>query len=307
MEKIIKLSSEFNKDASKFLGQEGSYSVQDTVFNPDYLVPLRRDLVRKERGIVTSFKGEDIWHCRESTFLLDNGVPISGTLKISYSSDSEFMVESKSFKLFLNSFDMYRVGKTIGEAIFNYEEKVRLSLEQVLQTKVKTKFFRTGNIYPQLDPGEGFSQLESLIDIESLEISDYKTNSNLLKVVSSPSEFSCIKVYTSSLRSRCRYTKQKDTGTAFIEIFFSNYQTLSLESLFKYIVSYRTEDEFHEFCSEQIFTDLVSLSGVDDIGVMLLYSRRGSLDINPIRYSSTSLYNKGLQDICINTIKTDSQ
>lgn len=300
-----------NKDnlselGGRYLGQQGSYAVEDINFNPNYLIPMGRDLVRKSRQINIDL-GVDVWHCRESTFLLKNGSPITGTLKIIYPASSKYMIESKSFKLYLNSFDMCKMGDSIKEAILNYETQITQDLKYILEDTVSVKFFREGLESIREFPGEGYIQIERLVNIEDLIISNYKVDSKLLKSKGSILESSILKLYTSSLRSRCRYTKQKDTGSAYIEIHFNNYKTISIKSLFRYLVSYRMEDEFHEFCAEQIYTDLKKLPGVSDLSVMLLYSRRGSLDINPIRYSSLNLFNKPLECLNINTIKTENQ
>ena len=96
----------FDEIADKFLGQQGSYVEQLDKYQSNLLVPLPRNLVRETYSLTgDEFLGSDIWHCHEATFLLNSGMPIAGTLKIVIPSNSKYMVESKSFKLYLNSFD----------------------------------------------------------------------------------------------------------------------------------------------------------------------------------------------------------
>jgi 7-cyano-7-deazaguanine reductase len=85
------------------------------------------------------------------------------------------------------------------------------------------------------------------------------------------------------LRSRCRHTKQKDTGTALIG--YSSTKLIAPPSLLKQIVSLREVNEFHEFCAEKLFCEIAKhLNPNDPLNVHLLYARRGSLDINPVRF-----------------------
>ena len=111
---------------------------------------------------------------------------------------------------------------------------------------------------------------------------------------------------TNVLRSRCRHTKQKDTGTAFIHIEIEKGR-LDVASLFKEIVSLREVNEFHEFCAEKLFTSIMKLEKVKECMVMLLYSRRGLLDINPVRASDFSLIPTTLSDVNRYTKKTQGQ
>jgi 7-cyano-7-deazaguanine reductase len=242
------------------------------------------------------FVGYDTWHCHESTFILNNGAPIAGTLKYTYSSDSEFMVESKSAKLYLNSFDMCKMGQSVDTAIQNYELQVKTDLESALKTEVDVKFFRSGADEMGIFPMAGYIDLQTFLgkDIETLEITDYKAEQNHLKFdkvnysgyrVQNGKAVYANKFFTNALRSRCRHTKQKDTGAAYIFINTLD-SVLKPESLFKQIVSLREVNEFHEFCAEKLYTEIMKCPEVESCCVTLLYARRGSLDINPCRATS---------------------
>jgi 7-cyano-7-deazaguanine reductase len=289
-------NSNMNDVASKSLGSSASYAVYTDKFDASLLNPMPRILARQDHGITgTEFVGSDVWHCHEATFLLDNGYPIAGTLKIVYSASSEFMVESKSAKLYLNSFDMCKMGKSVNEAIANYEQQVASDLSTALQTSVKVTFFPSGSDEQGKFPLEGeYRDLYwELLDIaKDIEITDYSSSTNHLKFVKihpEDNERVSSKYFTNALRSRCRHTKQKDTGAAYIHIISKDGMMIDPVSLFKQIVSLREVNEFHEFCAEKLFKSIMSHPNVQDCCVTLLYSRRGSLDINPVRASNFDL------------------
>lgn len=275
-----------NEKASKTLGSDNSYAIYTDRFDPSLLNPLPRSEARKDWGITgKEFVGCDVWHCHESTFLLNKGAPVAGTLKFRYSSDSEFIVESKSMKLYLNSFDMCRMSESVKDAISSYENQVKLDLENILQTQVDIKFHSNEDNSVFLP--YSYQRLEDSIDLGTIDISDYKAQESYFKTKETKNS-SFEHYYTNILRSRCRHTKQKDTGTAYFSIYSNNGQ-VDEESLFRQIVSLRDLNEFHEFCAEKLFIEIKKDLRVEKCLVALLYARRGSLDINPIRVSSLDL------------------
>jgi 7-cyano-7-deazaguanine reductase len=293
------MNTNLNDIASKTLGSSASYAVYTDKHDASLLNPMPRKLAREGWGIEGhEFVGYDTWHCHESTFLLDNGAPIAGTLKYTYSSDSKYMVESKSAKLYLNTFDMCKMGQTVDAAIENYELQVKADLEKVLETEVEVAFFKSGHDDMGIFPMIGYIDLQTFLgkDIESLKINDYKAEKNHLEFekvnysgygyrVEDNKALYANKFFTNALRSRCRHTKQKDTGAAYIWINTLD-SVLKPESLFKQIVSLREINEFHEFCAEKLYTEIMKCPEVESCCVTLLYARRGSLDINPTRATS---------------------
>ncbi|NBO23436.1 hypothetical protein EBU94_08895, partial [bacterium] len=200
-----------------------------------------------------------------------------------------------SAKLYLNTFDMCKMGSSLDEAILNYELQVKTDLEKVLETGVDVKFFKSGDDINEIFPMSGYIDLQSFLgkDLESIEITDYSAEKNHLEFqsanysgfgynVKENKALYANRFFTNALRSRCRHTKQKDTGAAYISI-----NTLGCvvrpESIFKQVVSLREVNEFHEFCAEKLYTEIMKCPEVDSCCVTLLYSRRGSLDINPTR------------------------
>ena len=296
------MENNLNDIASKSLGSSASYAVYTDKHDASLLNPMPRKLAREGWGISgDEFVGYDTWHCHEATFLLDNGAPIAGTLKYVYPSNSDYMVESKSAKLYLNTFDMCKMGRNVDAAIRNYELQVKMDLEKVLETAVQVKFFKSGDDSAGIFPMTGYLDLQEFLgsDIENLEITDYNSVENHLKFekanysgfgysIKNGKALYSNKFFTNALRSRCRHTKQKDTGAAYISINTVD-AVVCPASLYKQIVSLREVNEFHEFCAEKLYTEIMKCQEVESCCVTLLYSRRGSLDINPCRATSHDL------------------
>jgi len=270
--------------AGKSLGDSTSYAVFTDTFDPSLLNPMPRSLAREGWGIDGArMGGFDRWTSHEATFLLDSGRPIAGTLVFIYGANSEFMIESKSMKLYLNSFDMCRMGANLEEAIKAYESQINIDLSQTLQTKVQVRFFDSKDyLKSAVDPLFGCNDLARLEGVEDVEFVDFTGEDNHIETV----EFDSVldqQWYTNALRSRCRHTKQKDTGTATIR--YRGTKRIRPVSILKQIVSLREVNEFHEFCAEKILTEIdKKVNNMDCLGVALYYARRGSLDINPVRW-----------------------
>lgn len=303
-------TSNMSEAAAKSLGSANSYAVYTDTFDPNQLNPMPRILARQDWGITgDEFVGYDTWHCHEATFLLNNGLPMAGTLKIVCPASSEFMVESKSFKLYLNTFDMCKMGNTIPQAIENYEKQVAKDISACIGAEAKVSFFRQGEekLY-EGDPGAFYLDMLRLIgnkELEGMEITDYASKEPHFSTTISE-EGEDLFVMTNLLRSRCRHTKQKDTGAAYFRI-ITKQNRVDLKDLLKEVIALREVNEFHEFCSEKLFKSIMSHPDVEDCVVMLLYARRGSLDINPVRASKEYLIPRELIDTGFYTKKAMGQ
>lgn len=257
-----------NEIASRSLGSSNSYAVYTTQYDPSLLNPMPRELARNEHSInFDEFDGVDVWHCWETSFLLSDGFPVSGVTKFVYSAKSPFMVESKSAKLFFNSFDMCTLGDTYGEAVAVFENVVSKHLSECVGVKVDVKFHPMSTIKRTLDI------VSEDVGSKPCIVVDYDGVCNHLTDRTVASRF----VSFDSLRSRCRHTKQKDTGVALIKTNQPN------ENIARQIISFREVNEFHEFCCEKLAHQLSQFD--DNVIVAFFYNRRGSLDINPIRWS----------------------
>lgn len=297
----MKNPSELDRAAATHLGTGGSYAVYTDKPDKSLLVRMPREDGRKEHYINPDrFVGVDVWHAHESTFLLHNGLPVAGTLKIVYSAHSKWMVESKSLKLYLNTFDMYRVNSLkIEKGVVLYVEEIKNDLEDLLEVSVDVGFFsEVLNNYPQNlvhIPEEKYKLLDLLVqDID--ERFDYALQHNYLKF---QSDFRVFKeegkrnfsrwLRTNLLRSRCRHTKQKDSGSMYL--YYNGDKDLVPRSVLNQVISLREVNEFHEFCAEKLFSAFMESKDVvvRDLHIFCLYARRGGIDINPVRATSWDL------------------
>jgi len=302
-----------NDIAAKSLGSDNSYAVFTDTFDPSLLVPMPRALARQDYGITgKEFIGWDVWHCHESTFLLNNGVPVAGTLKIVYSSDSEFMVESKSIKLYLNTFDMCKMGNNLSSAIKKYEKQVSEDLTKALKTTVHVKFHKNHADNNSFNPVYDYEDIydymgDNIYYMNNIDYSADNTYKITNKIGKSGKKSKIFKFGTNVLRSRCRHTKQKDTGSAYVYLELEPGYEVNVENLLRQILQLREKNEFHEFCSEVLFTKFMGQEGVINCMVTLLYARRGSLDINPVRSSDPSIIPQVMKDVNLYTKKTMGQ
>ena len=306
-----------DKIVSKHLGKAGDGSVVKPYVTPDkadrsLLVPVPRVLNREEYNIDEDdlqFVGYDSWNCYEVSFLLENGFPVSGVVKIVYPSDSESIVESKSLKLYMNSYNMHKIGNNITTGINEVTRQIEADLSDALGCVVDVTFHYDDDVdLPDKAVKGHFVRLENLIDLETIEFTHYEEDPNILEHAPMLG-FMPFQVTSSALRSNCRITNQPDWGDVFIHI--QGEDCVTPESLMRYIISMRKENHFHEEICECIYTRLRDLLADDtEILVACLYTRRGGIDINPVRASSPKLLNEvvpGLIDSDVPHRKTPRQ
>jgi 7-cyano-7-deazaguanine reductase len=275
---------EKNPIEGKYLGQRVEYPQQ---YSPEYLVAVPRSLNREIYGLDNSnlpFVGVDVWHAWELSFLTEKGLPVAGVIKLIYPADSPSIVESKSFKLYLNGFNMSRFGSTREEGISIVKDLIKKDLSSVLETSVIVTFFPA---YAS-EGGADFADwqlLEELPEIETTEFVAY-TETPALFQTSSGNEKE-LRVASHLLRSNCKITHQPDWGSAFIYI--KGNMLPDKLSLLKYLVSIRNENHFHEEICEMIYKRLVDTFAPEDLMVTTIYTRRGGIDICPVRASKASL------------------
>lgn len=286
--------------ASKLLGEKVSAPLQ---YTPEILVRVPRDENREAYGITgEEFIGFDTWNCYEVSFLTEKGRPVSGYGKLVYSANNEFIVESKSLKLYLNSFNMSRFGSTSHEAISIVEETVKKDLSALLETDVMFKFFDESEMhYEAVSESHMFPLLSEKLDLDGIEFTHYNETPEILQA----GENQELLIQTNLLRSNCRVTHQPDWGTVYIDMV--GVQVPTLESLAQYLVSMRGENHFHEEICETIYKRLHEHFEPASLMVTCLYTRRGGIDICPARASNPELLLEGLANV--NTIyeKTPQQ
>ena len=199
-------------------------------------------------------------------------------LKIVCPSDSEFHVESKSIKLYLNSFNMTKIGASAADCISGIEARVKRDLDELLETSTTVSFYASEFETEPLSFSDSYQDLSDLTNLDDIDFTAFKSDASQLEISIKTGEIS---VRSNLLRSNCRVTNQPDWGDVFI--YMNGNDLPTPESLAKYIVSHRTVSHFHEEICEMIFAHLIERFKPEQLMVSCLYTRRGGIDINPIR------------------------
>lgn len=273
------MSDRTEEIASKHLGKKSSGSEK---YDPSLLVAVPRCENRKQyniKNVSLPFLGYDVWHAYEFSAMTENGIPITRVLKLKYNCNNDYLVESKSLKLYLNSYNMTRLGENIDECLDICKSMIEKDLSEKLQTDVQVNFLQ--NDSKRVEIFSEFENIMNFVDETKFIIESFKENPNILKT-----EESTEKEYFltfDSLRSNCRVTHQPDFGDAFI--YYKSKKHIDETSLVQYLSSFRSEYHFHEECCEMIFKRLQDLLNKNDkLFVCALYTRRGGIDICPSRW-----------------------
>ena len=265
--------------ASKYLGKkvEGR-----EIYDPSLLVAIPRIENRRQYNIDNNnllFAGYDVWQAYEFSCMTENGLPVTRVLKLKYPCDSEFLVESKSLKLYLNSFNMSSFGQNISKCLDICKLKIQKDLQNALKTVVECEFLDNSTKKSELYTS--FKNIMDVVDEENITVEEFKESPELLEIVAENEENEYFWAFD-SLRSYCRVTHQPDFGDVFI--YYRSKKHIKEDSLVKYLVSFRSEYHFHEECCEMIFKRLLDiLDDGDKLFVSALYTRRGGIDISPVR------------------------
>lgn len=298
-----------NSNISVHLGKSSQYK---STYDPSLLVREPRASNRKHINIEDDdlpFVGYDIWNAYEFSCLCALGAPITGIAKIVYPADSKFIVESKSIKLYFNSFNMEKFEGT-KEQIYKQVEKImEKDLSNLLETTVHVRLHTCGNtniisLQPEFLKNSNYITLEEKVDITKIICSVYKETPTLLACQTLHTSESFM-YHSSLLKSNCRVTSQPDWGDVFI--YMKGSAEVVPVSLLKYIVSFRDECHFHEEICETIYKRIWDIAKPEELVVTCLYVRRGGLDINPTRASHKKLLDSNLINPTIPFVKTDRQ
>ena len=282
-----------NTNISTHLGQSSQYKSQ---YDSGLLVREPRQSNRTYLGIEDDnlpFVGYDIWNGYEVSALTNTGRPVAAIAKVIYPCNSKYIVESKSMKLYWNSFNMTKLGDTAQDVMGEIEKRAIEDLSNFLETNVSVQlFFDDTEVEEALD----FTVVENL-DItvdQGVEFNVYNETPELLEVEEHETVQE-INYISGLLKSNCRVTSQPDWGDVYI--YMKGNKVPTKDSLLKYIVSFRDECHFHEEICECIYKRLWDTFSPEELSVMCLYVRRGGWDINPHRCSHEHLYNELLFDI----------
>lgn len=270
--------------ASRVLGERtGEYKN----YSPEVLTPVSRNLSLEHISIKMeelSGEGFDLWYSYEFNCLTSQGLPISAVLKFIIPHTSKNIIESKSFKLYCNSFAGEKMGVTKEEALENVisimKKDLSLSAEGNVQVSIVDKNKRN-KVF------ENYQDLMNFVN-PRMEVFEYKENPNLLIIDSETEVENEYWLKFDALRSACRITHQPDTGCAYIH--YKSRKHIDEESLVRYLSSLRFEYHFHEEILITIYKRLEDILNKDDLlECCALYQRRGSLDIGP--YHSKNIVN----------------
>jgi 7-cyano-7-deazaguanine reductase len=254
------------------LGESTEYQFE---YNPALLFAIPRQEGRALLSITAElpFKGFDRWTAYELSWLNAEGMPQAMIAEFEFSCASESIIESKSLKLYLNSFN-----QTQFASIDHVKETIANDLSHVSGTQVNVSLYGIGEY--GLLPDKNYVSLDAL----SVSCADYLPNPQLLSV---GEEYVSRKLSTHLFRSLCPVTGQPDWASVFID--YSG-KAINDEGLIKYLVSYRNHQGFHEQCVEQIFIEIMRCCQPEQLTVYARFIRRGGLDINPLRSSHLTSY-----------------
>lgn len=250
-------------------------------YQPNLLFPISRQLKWEELGVTANalpYYGVDIWNGYELSWITPSGKPAVRIAQFIIPADSPAIIESKSFKLYLNSFN---------QTIFESEQKVQAlltaDLSKAAGKAVQVTLFTLDEVTQH-----GVTQPEGLcIDNLDITINHYNhPTADLLKVLQVPGQE---KLYSHLLKSNCPVTGQPDWAT--LTVSYRANKQLDRASLLAYLISFRQHADFHEQCIERIFIDLNNLLQAEELVVEGRYIRRGGLDINPCRSLHAITYN----------------
>ena len=254
----------FNTPADSQLGRETAYPDR---YDPALLFPIPRAAARAQIGVddqALPFTGHDGWNVYELSWLDLRGKPQVAVGRLTVPADSPHLIESKSLKLYLNSFNSERLADA---------ESLQARIERDLSATAGAPVSMVFGL-----PGMGVIAGEN-IDFVDVDINEYgPPNARLLEADDSSHVNETL--VSDLLKSNCPVTGQPDWATLSIDY---RGPRIEREGLLKYLASYRDYREFHEQCVERIFIDLMTHCRLQSLSVQANYTRRGGVDINPWR------------------------
>lgn len=262
------------------LGKKTSYIEH---YDPSLLFPILRQYKRNEIGVVDQvpFHGFDIWNAYEISWLNQKGKPVVAIAKITIPASSPYLIESKSLKLYFNSFNQSK---------FSHLSVVENIIAADLSSALKSQVTIDLSPLDQMNDHQNIQNLEGkCLDHLDITIDDYQVNSPHL---TTENKHTSETIHSHLLKSNCLVTGQPDWGS--ISISYSGNQ-INHENLLKYIIGFRQYNEFHEQCVERIFMDILRSCQPESLTVYARYTRRGGIDINPYRTTDASANPKNIR------------
>lgn len=262
------MSTSSHPDASP-LGKPSTYQAH---YDPSQLFSIPRQYKRDEIGLTGTlpFFGVDIWNAYEISWLNMRGKPQVAMAKIIVPADSPNIIESKSFKLYLNSLNQTKLGGT--DALL---ELLREDLTNCFGAPVQVTLTLPED-FSKVPMGELDGLLLDRLDIE---VEEYSPDPTLLRAARDEAAVEETLV-SHLLKSNCLVTGQPDWASVQIKYVGS---AIDQATLLQYLIGFRQHNEFHEQCVERIFMDIMRQCKPQKLAVYARYTRRGGLDINPWR------------------------
>ncbi|MBV8667510.1 MAG: NADPH-dependent 7-cyano-7-deazaguanine reductase QueF [Burkholderiaceae bacterium] len=255
----------------------GKASAYQTQYDASLLFPIARQSKRDELGIAGTlpFFGVDIWNAYEVSWLNLRGKPHVAIVTVTVPADSPNIIESKSFKLYLNSFNQTRLAGP--EALLDL---LRADLSAGFGAPVRVLLTAPENFGKiQVTELDGL-----LLDRLDIDVDTYTPDPKLLKAYKDEQPVEEV-LLSHLLKSNCLVTGQPDWGS--VQISYAGPQ-IDQEGLLRYLIGFREHNEFHEQCVERIFMDILRQCSPQKLSVYARYTRRGGLDINPWRSNFTT-------------------
>lgn len=253
----------------------GQNSPLSTHYAPKLLVPIPRQNKRHELGIDADslpFYGYDIWNHYEVSWLNPRGKPQVALASIEIPATSPYIIESKSLKLYFNSLNNHRL-----DSVATVTALLTSDLSHACGSQIKLSLL-------PLAPTTALATLHNphgiCLDDLDIEVHDYQVNPRLLQA--NPEQITNESLYSNLLKSNCLVTQQPDWATLCLTY---HGPAIDHSALLKYIISFRQHNEFHEQCVERMFCDISRQCQPQQLTISARFTRRGGIDINPLRSS----------------------
>jgi 7-cyano-7-deazaguanine reductase len=271
--------SNYDEDSLTVLGSKIPHP---QTYSSSILESLPRAQGRMQVGINLSdnlpFSGFDLWTAYELSWLNEKGKPIVAIAEFEIPVTSPHLIESKSLKLYLNSFNQTK---------FKSHDAVAATLANDLSLVAGGEV--NVRLYPHfIGFNHAIMALPGInIDHEDIDIKDYSFNPEILSNAVAPTAITVSEMLTSNLlKSNCLVTNQPDWGSLIIKY---EGKQIDPKHLLRYIISFRNHNKFHEQCVERIFMDIKHYCRPLKLTVFARYTRRGGVDINPFRSDCASI------------------
>lgn len=252
----------------------GKATKYETEYNPTLLFPIARAPKRTELGVTSSlpFFGCDLWNAYELSWLNEKGKPQVAIGEIVVPCDTPNIIESKSMKLYFNSLNNTRF-PNLSAVMTTVQNDLSNAVGKTITVKIKP-LDEIQDIRTESFPGQCIDDLDIIIN-------DYQVKPSLLMT-----ENTVVKetLYSNYFNAICLATGQPDWASIKVQY---HGKKINHESLLKYLISYRNHSEFHEQCIERVFMDILQHCKPTLLTVEARFTRRGGIDINPVRSTNT--------------------